>query len=65
MKLIVNGQEQDIKAASVLELLDHFVLKPKQVVVELNKVIIKREAFAHQSVKENDQIEIVTVVGGG
>ncbi len=65
MKLTINGSEREVKSADVLALLTELGLKKEQVVVELNREIVKRGAFGNLSLKEGDTLEIVTIVGGG
>ncbi|MBS3106504.1 sulfur carrier protein ThiS [Candidatus Woesearchaeota archaeon] len=65
MKLRINGEERTLAAKTVADVIDHLQLKPEQVVVELNKNIVKREEYGKTDVKDGDTLEIVTLVGGG
>ncbi|MBX6394112.1 MAG: sulfur carrier protein ThiS [Alicyclobacillaceae bacterium] len=66
MKLYVNGQWREIPAVrTVADVLEHFHLSQRLVVVELNRVIIPREDYATQTVQDGDTMEIVHFVGGG
>ena len=69
MRLIINGEPKEIKMSSehaaldiVIDQLDYH---PQSIVVEFNGLIINREKWAMQKVKDGDNIEIVTIVGGG
>jgi sulfur carrier protein len=66
MKIRINGEEKEIKEGlSVAALLDEFQIRPGRVVVELNRIIITREAHGSTALKEGDALEIVHFVGGG
>ena len=66
MKLIVNGESREVTdVSSVAELLTHFKLERKILVVELNRTIIERERYADTALNDGDQLEIVHFVGGG
>lgn len=62
----INGKTQELETAcSVQALLDGMGLHPKQVAVEVNRVIVKREAYASTIIQSGDEIEILHFVGGG
>ncbi|MAE43252.1 thiamine biosynthesis protein ThiS [Candidatus Woesearchaeota archaeon] len=65
MKLIINGEEKDFDCETVSNLLNNLKLKKDIVAVELNKNIVHRENFDDTKLRDNDKLEIVTVVGGG
>ncbi|ACI21477.1 MULTISPECIES: sulfur carrier protein ThiS [Thermodesulfovibrio] len=65
MKLKLNGNDIDVKAKTIEELLKELDINPQRVVVEVNLEIIKRDRFADYKIKEGDSIEIVNFVGGG
>jgi thiamine biosynthesis protein ThiS len=66
MRLTINGDPRTIDdAETVEELLRHLALDPRSVVVELNRVIIRRPAVATTPVADGDVVEIVHFVGGG
>lgn len=65
MKLIINGQGRVTEADTIAALLEELDLDPKKVVVELNKDIVDRDKFGETTLKEDDSLEIVTMVGGG
>ena len=69
MKLMVNGEIRDIapkpmppSLAAVSEQLGYH---PRLVVVEFNGTILTPNHWQEQLVQEMDQLEIVTIVGGG
>ena len=65
MKLIINGREKELDCENVSELLSWLNLNKDTVAIELNKKIIHRQNFDSAILKNNDNLEIVTVVGGG
>jgi thiamine biosynthesis protein ThiS len=66
MQLTINGTTRDVhQAATVEQLLAELSLDPRAVVVELNRVIVRRPAIAATPVSEGDVVEIVHFVGGG
>lgn len=66
MELIVNGKSYQLeKVDTIDDVIQHFGLQEKIVVVELNREIVPRERYCQQGVHEGDRIEIVHFVGGG
>ncbi len=66
MQLMINGDARHVMRSDTVEsLLDELGLDPRGVVVELNRVIVRRAAIAATPVTEGDVVEIVHFVGGG
>jgi sulfur carrier protein len=66
MTIIINGQRQELGAAmSLLELLESRGLQPATVVVELNRGIVDRDAYARTALNDGDVLEVLRFVGGG
>ncbi len=66
MRIMVNGQwRDDAEVTSVAQLLESLSLEPRRVAVELNKRIVPRVSYAKTLLAELDELEIVTLVGGG
>lgn len=66
MKLLVNGEEQDLAAGTTLEaLLEKLGLSAKRVAVERNRDIVKQEHWNELVLEDGDELEIVHFVGGG
>ncbi|SFL69679.1 sulfur carrier protein [Paenibacillus sp. 1_12] len=66
MQLTINGEEREVEQLStVAELLTLFKLEQKILVIELNRDIIDRAAYADTALKDGDKLEIVHFVGGG
>ncbi len=69
MKIKVNGEEKKIELnqenallSTVLNLMGY---KPNTVVVELNNLIINSIKWEKVKLKDGDNLEIVSIVGGG
>jgi sulfur carrier protein len=66
MRLVVNGRNMDVDTGStVAALVAGFNFQPKHVAVEVNHELVPRRNFDATQLKEGDQVEIVTLVGGG
>ena len=66
MRIFVNGQERtEGEQTTVAALLQTLGMEPRRVAVELNKQILPRARYAETTLKEMDELEIVTLVGGG
>jgi thiamine biosynthesis protein ThiS len=65
MNVIVNGTDQQVAdGASVRSLLAGMNLRPEKVAIELNHKLLRSGQY-DQPLKNGDQLEIVTFVGGG
>ncbi len=69
MKIKVNGEEKQIELdqenALLSKVLDSMGYRPNTVVVELNNLIINSIKWEKVKLKEGDNLEIVSIVGGG
>ena len=69
MKIKVNGEEKKIEIDQEKILLstelNSIVYKPNTVVVELNNLIINSIKWEDVKLKDGDNLEIVSIVGGG
>ena len=69
MKIKVNGEEKKIeldqKNALLSTVLNLMGYKPNTIVVELNNLIINSIKWDKVKLKDGDNLEIVSIVGGG
>ncbi|MBX7104986.1 MAG: sulfur carrier protein ThiS [Gemmataceae bacterium] len=66
VRLVVNNETRDLAGvATVAELLNHLRFDARRVAVELNRQVIPRDRHAETSLADNDELEVVTLVGGG
>lgn len=66
-KLTINGDPMELpnEVTTVQQLLSHFQLDEKVVIVEKNKEILQKDSHESEQVNDGDQIELVHFVGGG
>ena len=66
MIIKINGKEETIATpVSLMELILNKALVPDHIVIEHNFRIAPRDEWAGIRLKENDNVEIVSFVGGG
>ena len=69
MKIRVNGEEKKIELDQENALLSTVInlmgYKPNSIVVELNNLIINSLKWEKVKLKDGDNLEIVSIVGGG
>jgi len=66
MKIIYNGEPREVAdALTVAQLLAELNLTPRFVAVEVNLELSPRVAHAEHVLRDGDQVEVVTLVGGG
>jgi sulfur carrier protein len=66
VRLILNGEEKLVEGVqTIADLISRYRLNERIVIVEHNRSIVPKEAYASTCLCEGDQIEIVHFVGGG
>ncbi len=65
MRLVINGEERNLAAATLEALIEILGMKSDRVAVELNREIVPREGWSATELKDGDRLEIVHFVGGG
>jgi thiamine biosynthesis protein ThiS len=66
LMITVNGESRQLPGpATLLDLLAALELDARQVVVELNREIIRRPRLGDTALSTGDQVELVHFVGGG
>lgn len=66
MQIILNGKPYALeKSVTIAELSEILKLEKTQVAIERNREIVPRSNYAEVILNENDQVEIVTFIGGG
>ncbi|WP_338554701.1 sulfur carrier protein ThiS [Paenibacillus sp. KS-LC4] len=65
MELVINGVKQELAARTIEEIIVHFGLAGKPVVVEADGAVLTQEQWAVTEVREGMRIELVHFVGGG
>jgi thiamine biosynthesis protein ThiS len=65
MRLTVNGEPRDLPdGETVRALITRHQLTPDKVAIELNRRLLRGDKY-DTPLKEGDEVEIVTFVGGG
>jgi thiamine biosynthesis protein ThiS len=65
MVVKVNGEPREVPAGeTVRTLIERHQLTPEKVAIELNRRLLRSDRY-DAALKEGDEVEIVTFVGGG
>ncbi len=66
MRIQVNGEPREVDAGTTLtKLISLLELKPEQVAIELNRIVVRRSEWPATVLHEADKLEVVHFVGGG
>ena len=66
ISITINGEEALVPSGlNILKLLQHLLLDPARVAVELNRAIVRKVEWESTGVEAGASLEIVTFVGGG
>jgi len=65
MRIYLNGEKQQINAASIAELLAELGIEGRMMAVEKNLEVVPKSLYAEIALAEDDRIEIVHMIGGG
>ena len=63
--LRINGEEINASGKTVSEYLEHANYHPLRVAVELNGEILPKSRYSVTTLKDGDEVEIVSFMGGG
>ena len=66
IEIILNGEAESVpESFSINDLLGQLNVNMRAIAVELNEQIVPKTAFETTQLAPGDQLEIVTLVGGG
>jgi len=66
IQITINGKQVSLPSAMTIErLLATVEVPPNYLAVEVNAEVVPREQHAHCLVVDGDDVEVVTLVGGG
>lgn len=66
MKIVVNGSPREVPVGTTIaQLLDQLELTARGVAVEVNLELVPRARHTEHQLHEADELEVVTLVGGG
>lgn len=66
MNITINGETKDVaENITLAELVAELDMKPKYIAVERNRELVPRARHSECVIMAGDELEIVTLVGGG
>ncbi len=66
MNITLNGEKREVPdGITVPGLLDFLKIQHQRVAIELNREIVKKDAYGTRVIKEGDSIEVVSFMQGG
>jgi len=66
VKILVNGAPREVPAGTTIaQLLTELEITARAVAVEVNLELVPRSRHADHTLREADELEVVTLVGGG
>lgn len=65
MKIRLNGKTIECRSARLMELVLEMGLVPSSVVAEVNLAVVAQEKWESTRIKDGDEIELLSFVGGG
>ncbi len=64
-RIRLNGEEREVRSATVAGLVGELGLDGRRVAVERNLEVVPRSAWETTRLADGDRIEIVQMIGGG
>ncbi len=66
MIVFINGKKENVADnLTVSQLIDYLKLNRELIAVEINCNIVRKTEYNKYQLKENDEVEILTLIGGG
>lgn len=65
MKLNINGKERIVEGNTLRELLSKLRMDKNMLYIQINGNLVKKDEYKNKLLKENDNVEIISAVGGG
>jgi len=65
MNIQLNGEQKDVAAATVAELVVELGLEQRMVAVERNLEVVPKSEYAATKLAAGDRLEVVHMIGGG
>lgn len=65
LNIILNGKPYQAPEGTLCDLISQLKHDPKRLAIEVNQELVPRQQHAQTVLKDGDQVEIVTLVGGG
>lgn len=65
MKIQLNGEDREVAAITVSELVVELGLEKRMLAVERNLEVVPKSAYETTRLMEGDRLEVVHMIGGG
>jgi thiamine biosynthesis protein ThiS len=65
VEIVVNGETRALDVGNLYQLVEHYGLLERPIVIELNGAVVQRESWEQTELQTGSKIEIVQFVGGG
>ncbi len=65
MKLKLNGKEKNVEVNTLNDLISKLKMDKSLLYIQINGEFVKKDRYKNRLLKENDNIEIISAVGGG
>ena len=65
MKIQLNGEDREVSATTVAELVIELGLEKRMLAVERNLEVVPKSQYADTALEEGDRLEVVHMIGGG
>jgi len=65
MKIQLNGEDREVTATTVADLVVELGLEKRMLAVERNLEVVPKSEYATTSLVEGDRLEVVHMIGGG
>lgn len=65
MQIQLNGDNTDVAATTLAELVAELGLEQRMIAIERNMEVVPKSAYATTELQAGDRIELVHMIGGG
>ncbi len=65
MNIQLNGEQREVSATTVAELVIELGLEKRMLAVELNLEVVPKSEYADRKLNDDDRLEVVHMIGGG
>ena len=65
MNIQLNGEQKEIEAATIADLVIELGLEKRMLAVERNLEVVPKSEYADTMIEAGDRIEVVHMIGGG
>lgn len=65
MNILLNGDQKEVDAATVAQLVTELGLEKRMLAVERNMEVVPKSEYEQTALIEGDRIEVVHMIGGG